>query len=101
MAFPPFPTTEIPGIGVYAKAPRLVDQSERGEMRGERQEIITYVCQRPGRFVLPSARFTWWDLERQRLQTVDFPSRTFELVTGNVREFKKVPGFKIENWLAP
>jgi tRNA(fMet)-specific endonuclease VapC len=23
------------------------------------------------------------------------------LVTGNVREFKKVPGLKIENWLAP
>ena len=24
-----------------------------------------------------------------------------KLVTGNVREFKKVPGLKIENWLAP
>jgi hypothetical protein len=79
MAFPPFPTTGIPGIGVYAKAPRLVDQSERGAMRGERQEIITYVCQRPGRFVLPAARFTWWDLEHQQLRTVDFPGRTFEV----------------------
>jgi hypothetical protein len=79
MAFPPFPTTEIPGIGVYAKDPRLVDQSERGVMRGERQDIITYVCQRPGRFVLPAARFTWWDLNRQQLRTVDFPARTFEV----------------------
>jgi hypothetical protein len=79
MAFPPFPTSEIPGIGVYAKAPSLVDQSERGVMRGERQEIITYVCQRPGRFVLPAARFTWWDLEHQQLRTVDFPARTFEV----------------------
>jgi hypothetical protein len=79
MAFPPFPATAIPGLSVYAKTPRLIDQSERGVMRGERQEIITYVCQRPGRFVLPAARFTWWDLSHQQLKTVDFPARTFEV----------------------
>jgi hypothetical protein len=82
MVFPPFPTTEIPGLDVYPKAPKLSDQNERGAMRGERQESVTYVCKRPGRFVIPAARFTWWDLDHHQLRTVDFPERAFE-VTAN------------------
>jgi hypothetical protein len=80
MAFPPFTTTDVAGLGVYPKAPRLLDHSERGTMRGERQDIITYVCQRPGRFVVPAARFTWWDLDHHQLRKVDFPARTFEVI---------------------
>jgi hypothetical protein len=79
MAFPPFTAPEVAGLGVYPKAPRLLDQSERGVMRGERQDIITYVCQRPGRFVVPAARFTWWDLDHHQLQKVNFPACTFEV----------------------
>ena len=79
MAFPPFTTPEVAGLGVYPKAPKVLDQSERGVMRGERQDIITYVCQRPGRFVVPAARFTWWDLDHHQLQNIDFPARTFEV----------------------
>jgi hypothetical protein len=56
MVFPPFTTTEVAGLGVYPGAPRLLDHSERGTMRGERQDIVTYVCQRSGRFVVPAAR---------------------------------------------
>jgi hypothetical protein len=79
MAFTPFTTPEVAGLGVYPKAPKVLDQSERGVMRGERQDIITYVCQRPGRFVVPAARFTWWDLDHHQLQKIDFPARTFEV----------------------
>jgi hypothetical protein len=100
MAFPPFPTTEIPGLGVYAKAPRLVDQSERGVMRGERQEIITYVCQRPGRFVLPAARLTWWDLGRQQPQTIDFPGRTFEVAANPAFSTPASISHKVWKWPA-
>ena len=79
MVFPPFTTTEVAGLGVYPKAPRLLDHSERGTMRGERQDIVTYVCQRAGRFVVPAARFTWWDLDHHQLRKVDFLARTFEV----------------------
>jgi hypothetical protein len=50
-------------------------------MRGERQDIITYVFQPPGRFVVPAARFTWWDLDHHELRKVDFPARTFAVAT--------------------
>jgi hypothetical protein len=77
MAFTPFAASEIPGLGVYPKSAKLLDQSERGVRHGERQEIITYVCKRPGRFVVPAARFTWWDLDHHQLRTIDFPARVF------------------------
>jgi hypothetical protein len=79
MAFPPFPPKEIPGLGVYPKAPMLLDQNERGVTRGERRDSLIYICQRPGQFKIPAARFTWWDLDHHQLRTVDFPARTFEV----------------------
>jgi hypothetical protein len=79
MAFPPFPISEVDGIGAYGKPPVLNDQSERGVMRGERQDIVTYVCERPGHFVIPAARLTWWDLNSKQLRTIDLPARIFEV----------------------
>ena len=79
MAFPPFPATEISGLGVYPMAPMLLDQNDRGVTRGERRDSLTYICRRPGQFAVPAARFTWWDPDHHQLRTVDFPARTFEV----------------------
>jgi hypothetical protein len=79
MAFPPFPIPEIDGIGIYGKPPARNDRSERGVMRGERRDTITYVCQREGQFVIPATRLTWWDLKTKQLRTIDLPSRFLEV----------------------
>jgi hypothetical protein len=79
MAFPPFPSGAIDGLGVYPKAPEVLDHNERGALRGERREVITYLCQRPGQFTIPAVRFTWFDLGAQKLQTIEFPARTFDV----------------------
>src|SRR5262245_20399482 len=79
MAFPPFRAVRVQGLGVYAKDPQVLDHSERGELQGQRRETITYVCERPGHFVIPAAHFTWWNLQDQRLETVDFPERVLEV----------------------
>lgn len=79
MAFPPFPTGKIDGLGIYAKEPEVLDTSNRGDLMGKRRDTITYVCQRPGKFVVPATRMTWFDLVSQKLQTIDFPARTFEV----------------------
>jgi hypothetical protein len=76
MAFPPFPAPKIDGLGIYRKEPEVLDQSERGSLRGERRDAITYVCQRPGQFTIPATRLTWFDLDAKQLQTIDFPART-------------------------
>jgi hypothetical protein len=79
MVFPPFPISEIDGIGTYGKPPVLNDRSERGVMRGERRDTITYICQRPGRFVIPAVQLTWWDLKKRQLQTIVVPPRVLEV----------------------
>src|SRR5262245_24390195 len=79
MAFPPFRAVRVQGLGVYVKEPQVLDHSERGELQGQRRETITYVCERPGHFVIPAAHFTWWNLAEQRLETVDFPERVLDV----------------------
>lgn len=75
MAFPPFPVSQVDGLGIYRKPPEVLDRDDRGTLTGQRREMITYVCQRPGEFVIPAARLTWFDLDTKQLQTIDFPAR--------------------------
>jgi len=86
MAFPPFPTRPIDGLGIYPKPPEVLDHSDRGQLRGERRDVITYVCQRPGHFVIPAARLIWFDLDAKQLQTIDFPERTLEVAPNPAME---------------
>lgn len=79
MVFPPFPAGRIDGLGIYTKQQTL-DQTDRGSLTGERRDVITYVCQRPGRYTIPASRFTWFDLDAGALRTVDLPARTLEVV---------------------
>jgi hypothetical protein len=79
MAFPPFPTGRIDGLGIYPKPPEVLDRSVRGDLQGKRIDSFTYVCQRPGQFVIPATRLTWFDLDTRKLQTIEFPARTLDV----------------------
>lgn len=79
MAFAPFPAGKVDGLGVYPKPPEVIDHDDRGALRGERRETITYVCERPGRFVLPAARFSWFDHDVRKVRVVEFPARAFDV----------------------
>ncbi len=79
MVFPPFPADKIDGLGIYAKH-QILDRSDRGSLQGERQDAITYVCQQPGQFTIPAVRFAWFDLDAKKLQTVDLPAHTLNVI---------------------
>lgn len=79
MAFPPFRAGKIEGLGIYPKPPEVLDEGDHGHPTDKRRDTITYVCERPGQFTIPSVRFTWFDLDAKKLQTIDFPARTFEV----------------------
>ena len=81
MAFPPFPAGWVDGMRIYARPPVVLDESERGTLRGQRRDSFTYVFQRPGHFVIPAIRLTWFDLDAQKLQAIDFPAQTFDVAT--------------------
>ncbi|UCC84048.1 MAG: BatD family protein [Gemmatimonadota bacterium] len=61
MLLPSLPRHDVDGLGVYPKEPSLGDEQQRGKFTGQRTEQLTYVCERPGRFVIPAVAFRWWD----------------------------------------
>lgn len=75
MAFPEFPAQQIDGLGIYPKPPEMLDETDRGNLVGKRRDTIVYVCQRPGQFLIPAKKLTWFDLEAKQLRTIDFPAR--------------------------
>ena len=73
MAFPPMLHPEIEGVGIYPGEPSVTDTSERGSLRGEREESVTYVLEQPGQIVLPSIVLSWWDIDDRVLRRIELP----------------------------
>lgn len=78
MMFPPFPAGQSDGLGIYTTR-QLLDQTDGGSLRGERRDVVTYVCKRAGEFTIPATQYTWFDLETQQLRTVELPERTLKV----------------------
>jgi hypothetical protein len=79
MVFPPFPASDIDGLGIYAKH-HLDDTENRGALRGMRRDEITYVFERPGEFTIPAVQLTWFDLDAKQLRTEELPGQSFTVV---------------------
>jgi hypothetical protein len=73
MAFPPVQHPEIGGVAIYPGQPSVNDETNRGELRGKREESVTYVFEQPGEVALPEIVLSWWDLDNQRLRRVELP----------------------------
>jgi hypothetical protein len=73
MLLPVFPAPEVEGLGVYAER-SVHDETERGSLQGQRRDVVTYVCKRPGQYLIPAARIRWFDLASKQVQTKEFPA---------------------------
>ncbi len=79
MVFAPLPLGRVQGLAAYPAAPVVRDRVERGDFTGERVERITYVCERPGRAVVPALAIRWWNLEQGRLESASLPAVTVRI----------------------
>jgi hypothetical protein len=79
MAFPPFKPAPIHGLGIYTAEPIVVDTEDRGTLRGQRSDSITYVCKTGGHFEIPPLSVTWWDPEAKQLKKITFKAHRFEV----------------------
>ncbi|MHC4949317.1 MAG: hypothetical protein ACYTG1_13875 [Planctomycetota bacterium] len=68
VALPPAPSTEREGLRLYRAAPVVDETVNRGALTGERTDVLTSMCERPGTVELPALVYTWWDPERERLE---------------------------------
>jgi hypothetical protein len=73
MAFPPMRHPEIEGVGIYPGKPSVSDSGDRGSLRGERVEKITYVVEQPGEVALPAIELPWWDIDDEVLRRIELP----------------------------
>lgn len=84
MMLPPFEEEELPGLAAYPAPPTLENSSNRGEMQASREQIISYVVEAPGRFLLPAQDYFWWNTNSGELEVVSLPA-TEILVGGSAK----------------
>jgi hypothetical protein len=82
MAFPPLPFKEIPGLGIYPKSPTVLDTAERGTFTGKRIDTVTYVCEQPGEFRVSTLVLHWWNLDGEKLESIELPAVGFVVKPG-------------------
>lgn len=79
MVLPSFAVAPPDGLGEYPKPPEVGDRVERGDLTGHRVETLTYVCEKPGRYELPTLVLAWWNPDERTLNRATLPARTFEV----------------------
>ena len=101
MAFPEIRIPEIPGIKIYRNRAVVNDKLNRGSLIGERMDSLTYVCQEPGNYQLPTIEITWWDLDQQQLKTITLPEASFEVVASphSISATQETPSSVSWKWL--
>jgi hypothetical protein len=80
MAFPPLQHSEIEGVATYPGQPSVADETDRGSLRGQRDESVTYVFETPGEVVLPTIVLSWWNTGAERLERIELPGLEIEVV---------------------
>jgi hypothetical protein len=80
MAFPPMQHPEIEGVATYPGQPSVADETDRGSLRGQREESVTYVFETPGEVVLPTIVLPWWNTGAERLERIELPGLEIEVV---------------------
>ncbi|ROV59942.1 hypothetical protein EGH82_11345 [Vibrio ponticus] len=64
---------------VYPMPNRLTDSQSRGDYQSSREEQSVYVLQQGGEIAFPELTFQWWNIQKNRLETVTIEGRRFEV----------------------
>ncbi|WP_455207842.1 BatD family protein [Kaarinaea lacus] len=73
-------TDAATGIKQYADQPVLDNAIKDSGFIGKRQEKIAYIPTQPGAMQLPAIEVTWWNTNKDQLETVTLPARTIKVV---------------------
>ena len=79
MMLPEIEIENIEGIAVYRKPPQLTDKVNRGDYIAERTEVITYVFEKTGEYLLPGQVYHWWNLEAGSLESIELEAHALKI----------------------
>lgn len=80
MMFSPIDTDAPAGVRIYASAPVLQDDTERGAATAERIDTVKYQFLRGGNFILPDITVTWWDAKSSSLEHRTLVGRSVQVL---------------------
>lgn len=84
MVFAPLPEFSIDGLAAYPDPPTVNDQVNRGSLTGQRTDVVTFICERSGHYMLPELRFQWWDPAQEVLSERVIASLQLDVVENPV-----------------
>ncbi|MCP4010610.1 MAG: protein BatD [Proteobacteria bacterium] len=79
IALPAAPNQAVDGIDQLPKAPLVEDKTDRGTLSGSRQEQVSYLFKREGRYTLPGGELSWWNPKSEKLEQYQFEPRQIEV----------------------
>lgn len=80
MALLPAPTVAPDGVRIYEPRVETSDNTQRGAFMGERRETLTYLLQEDGSITLPELTYTWWNPEKESLESKTLPAVAVQVV---------------------
>ncbi|MCA9418206.1 MAG: BatD family protein, partial [Candidatus Omnitrophica bacterium] len=79
MMFAPVESATIEGVRIYTGDPTVQDKSERGDQTAERTETLKYLFQNPGTYELPEVTISWWNPDKEDIETKTLAGSTFSV----------------------
>ncbi|MGQ0699532.1 MAG: BatD family protein [Panacagrimonas sp.] len=67
-------------IKAYPDQPRLETGEQQDKLVASRDQDIALIATKPGRYILPALRLSWWDTVAEVQREVELPTRTLEVL---------------------
>jgi hypothetical protein len=68
------------GIKAYPDQGTLEDQAQGNSVLASRDQDIALIASRPGSYILPALKLSWWDTEQETQRQAVLPQRTLEIL---------------------
>lgn len=68
------------GLQAHAEDPRLTEELRDGHIVALREQDLTLLADRPGRYQLPEVRLPWWDVVHHQRREAVLPALTVDVV---------------------
>ncbi len=102
MMLPEYRLRPVEGLAAYPQQPKLSNQQQRGARIAKRVEVVDYIIEKGGSFVIPEQVFYWWNTSSQSLDMVVLPAVEFKVSGGfwvNLKAFARETEWSRLWWL--
>jgi hypothetical protein len=72
------------GIKAYPDQPKLTNDTQDGQLVGQRDQSIALIADRAGEFTIPALSVSWWDTKANKTRQANLPARTLSFAPGAI-----------------